>query len=114
MSEVSSATDELEVGGSKERWGEVSEVITFDEADVIREESLQLMIDGRLTECLSIILKTAPETEAIEVGSMVKFKGSDYLVYQKENPKNINSPIIYFTLLGIGSENDTGKKARKK
>lgn len=88
----------------------MSDAIIIDEATAIREESREAMIEGRLTECLSVILKASATTGEIKRGSKVKFKGSYYIVCEKRDPQTQHAPIVYLTLLNVGSEKKAGKK----
>ncbi len=88
----------------------MSEAIIIDEAAAIREEPRQVTIDGQLTECLSVILKASATTADIERGSKVKFRGNYYIIYEKRDPQAQHAPIVYLTLLNIGSEKKAGKK----
>ena len=91
--------------------------IIINEAEAVRDEPRQMVIDGRQISCLAVVMASSSKTEDIKAGSLVEFKGRGYVVHQKEIPESLNSPIVYLILLDQSSADagmEGGKEVRAK
>ena len=87
--------------------------IIINEAEAVRDEPRQMVIDGRQISCLAVVMASSGKTEGIKAGSLVEFKGRGYVVHQKDVPENLNSPIVYLIHLMKAARMPARKAGRK-